>query len=147
MFTVHVDGSCLGNPGPGGYAAIIVSPDGIARQIVGSDPATTNNRMESMAAIVALEAIPGRQEVTIRSDSQILIKGMNDWIDGWKERGWRNSNGKPVENQDLWRRLNALNLRHRVTWVWIRGHNGDPMNELADRLAKEAAAGARVEAV
>lgn len=143
---IYADGSCLGNPGPGGHAAIIIAPDGSQRQIVGSEPNTTNNRMELMAAIVALEALPGRQEIEICSDSEYLIKGMNEWIDAWKERGWRTSTKKEVKNQDLWRRLDRLALRHRVTWVWVKAHNGDEMNELADRLANEAAERAVVEA-
>jgi ribonuclease HI len=136
---IYADGSCLGNPGPGGYCALILSPDDHPEPIVGADPNTTNNRMELLAAIVALEHFKERADLEIRSDSQYVVNGMNEWLEGWKSRGWRKSNNKPIENQDFWKRLDALAQRHEVTWVWIRGHDGDKMNELADRFANEAA--------
>jgi ribonuclease HI len=140
---IYTDGCCLGNPGPGGYAAVIVNADGTHREMTGHDPATTNNRMELMAAIAALEAVPLGSEPRVCSDSEYLINGMTVWLDQWKERGWKTAQRKPPENIDLWKRLNALALRRRVEWVWIRGHNGDRYNELADRLANEAARNAQ----
>jgi ribonuclease HI len=140
--SIYTDGSCHGNPGPGGYAAVIVNPDGTHREIVGGDPATTNNRMEMIAAIVALEAFPHGTELRIVSDSRYLVDGMNEWLDDWKARGWKTSKKKTPENLDLWRRLNSLAMRRKVEWEWIRAHNGDQFNELADRLANEAAKGA-----
>ena len=139
MFIIYVDGSCIRNLGPGGYAAIIIAPDSTQRRIIGSESHTTNSRMELTAAIAGLQEFRERTELTVKSDSQYLIRGMNEWLDAWKERGWRKADNKPVENPDLWKRLNSLELRHRITWTWVRGHAGDQMNELADRLAWEAA--------
>ena len=136
---IYADGSCLGNPGPGGYAAVIIALDGSQRQIVGSKVHTTNSRMELMAAIVGLEAFQEHHELRVHSDSEYVIKGMTEWIEGWKRRRWRNANNKPIKNKDLWERLERAAEPHTVEWIWIRGHDGDPMNELADRWAKEAA--------
>lgn len=140
---IHTDGSCLGNPGPGGYAAIMHLMDGDTlirtKRIVGHEQDTTNNRMEMLAAIMALEAVTSDKPVTLRSDSQLLIKGITEWIEGWKARSWKGSNGRPVQNVDLWKRLDELNSTRNVTWEWVRGHNNDPLNELADNLANAQA--------
>src|SRR5918993_5719440 len=121
--TIYTDGACIGNPGPGGYAALIVI-DGKEQIITGGNPATTNNRMEMTAAIKALEALPTGTTGTLRSDSQILIKGMNEWLTGWKAKGWKGATRKPVANQDLWLQLDALNAERSITWQWVRGHAG-----------------------
>src|SRR5262249_41139318 len=128
-----------GNPGPGGWCAYIINPDGTHRNLTGTDPNTTNQRMELMASIAALEAFPDRTELTIYSDSQYVIKGMNEWLDGWIERGWKTAQKKPVANADLWKRLDRLAAKHSIEWVWVRGHNGNEFNDRADRLAREAA--------
>lgn len=127
-------------PVPGGYAVIIVNADGTHLEIVGSERHTTNNRMELMAALVALRQFRERTELRIISDSRYLVDGMTKWLDPWKEKGWRKADNSPVENQELWRRPDARNLWHRVEWVWVRSHNGDKFNEIADRIAREAAA-------
>jgi ribonuclease HI len=146
MFIIYADGSCIPNPGRGGYCALVLSPTGKHVKIVGSDSDTTNQQMELMAAIKALEFFAERTDLEVRSDSKYLVNGMNVWIDGWKSRGWKKPDNRPPDNLDLWQRLDTLAARHRVKWVWVRGHSGDKMNELADRLAKEAAKGARAEA-
>lgn len=134
----HTDGACLGNPGPGGWGALLRTA-GRERELVGGEPATTNNRMELMAAIAALEALSRPCEVVLFTDSQYVQKGISEWLPGWVRRGWRTAAGAPVKNQDLWERLQAAQLRHRVEWRWVRGHNGDPDNERVDGLARGAA--------
>jgi ribonuclease HI len=140
---IHTDGACIGNPGPGGWAAILQAMDGeteIKRKpISGFEPVTTNNKMELTAAIQALRAIQSKNPVFIRSDSQYLIKGVTQWLAGWKANGWRKADKKPVENRDLWETLDALVAELSVTWEWIRGHNGDLLNEEVDRLANAEA--------
>jgi len=135
---IYTDGACLGNPGPGGWAALLRSPDG-ERELVGSELDTTNNRMEMMGAIAALEALPDMSVVTLHSDSQYLIKGITEWFHGWVQNGWRTSAGKPVKNADLWERLHTARLRHNVRWQWVKGHAGNPGNERVDALANAAA--------
>ncbi|MER8368043.1 ribonuclease HI [Mesorhizobium sp. M1378] len=140
---IHTDGACIGNPGPGGWAAILQSMDG-AKQLKrgtasGSDKDTTNNKMELTAAIEALKMIKSDSPVFLRSDSQYLIKGITEWLEGWKAKGWRNAQRKPVLNRDLWEELEALVTGRSIIWEWVRGHNGDPMNEEVDQLANEAA--------
>jgi ribonuclease HI len=142
---VHTDGACSGNPGPGGWAAVLRRYEkGVERKvkrISGSDHQTTNNRMEMNAAIAALGAIKNNARgrlIVIRSDSQLLINGMTTWLANWKRNSWRKSNKKPVENQDLWMRLDELAEGKNLHWEWTRGHNGDPYNEEADRLATRA---------
>lgn len=141
MITIHTDGACSGNPGPGGFAAIIEHPDGDSMTVTGGDPATTNNRMELAAVIEALRAINSVESlrnspVTVRSDSTYVTKAFNDnWIAGWQRRNWRSAKGDPVANQDLWQDLLKEIQGHTSTWVWVRGHSGDPMNERCDRLA------------
>lgn len=148
---VHTDGACIPNPGPGGWAAVIrmwIEGEMVKQMtITGKESATTNQRMEMMAAIKALEAITPRIcAVTIISDSQYLVKGMTEWMEGWKRKGWKNSKKKPVENRDLWERLDELRQRHGdVRWEWVKGHNGDPMNEEVDMLANGAAIEAEID--
>jgi ribonuclease HI len=140
--SIHTDGACLGNPGPGGWAAILTS--GIhEKELAGSERMTTNNRMELMAAIMALEALARPSQVTLHSDSRYVLDGIEKWMPGWKARGWKTAEKKPVKNDDLWRRLDEARSHHDVSWVWVRGHSGNPMNERADTLARRAARAAR----
>jgi ribonuclease HI len=136
---IHTDGACSGNPGPGGWGAILEWGDH-RREIKGGEPHTTNNRMELMAAISALEALKRPCDVDIHTDSQYLRQGITEWIHNWKRNGWRNAAKKPVLNADLWRRLDAAVARHNVHWHWVRGHSGHDLNERADELAREAIA-------
>ena len=131
---IFTDGACRGNPGPGGWGAILRS-NGREREIYGGEKATTNNRMEMTAAIRALEALRERCEVALFTDSQYLRMGITEWLANWKLRGWRTSDRKPVKNQDLWQRLDELAAIHDVEWHWVRGHAGHKGNERADALA------------
>jgi ribonuclease HI len=131
---IFTDGACLGNPGPGGYAAVITIA-GEEQIIVGRDQSTTNNKMEITAAIKALEAVPQGLPIVIHSDSQYVIKGAIEWLRGWKAKGWRKADGKPVMNQDLWMQMDALMVGRQITWKWVKGHAGHPENERVDRLA------------
>jgi ribonuclease HI len=135
----HTDGACSGNPGPGGWAAILQFGDH-EKEISGNEAHTTNNRMELMAAIAALEALKKPCTVELHTDSQYVHKGISEWIRGWKRNGWRTADKKPVKNTDLWQRLDAAAARHEVRWRWVRGHVGHELNERADRLAVEAIA-------
>lgn len=137
---VHVftDGACLGNPGPGGWAALL-RYGSVERVISGSEADTTNNRMELMGAIGALEALTRPCSVHITTDSQYVKQGMQQWLARWQANGWRTSDKKPVKNQDLWERLAVAVARHRVQWFWTRGHSGHPDNERVDRAARQAA--------
>jgi ribonuclease HI len=135
--TLYTDGSCEGNPGPGGYAAI-VDVGGKRRELSGADPKTTNNRMELSAVIAGLRSLDEPSMVKVVTDSQYVVKGMTEWIHAWRRKGWRSSSGSAVKNRDLWEELDALARKHRVRWEWIRGHNGHPENERADALAREA---------
>lgn len=137
LVEVHTDGACSGNPGPGGWAAVL-RWRGHERELVGSEPSTTNNRMELTAAIVALESLKRPMRVRLFTDSDYLRSGITRWLPAWKARGWRTADKKPVKNLDLWQRLEAAAARHRVEWAWLRGHAGDPLNERADRLARAA---------
>ncbi len=136
---IYTDGSCAGNPGPGGYAAII-DEDGERREITGGEPQTTNNRMELMAVIKALASLTEPSTVRVVTDSQYVAKGMKSWIHGWRRKGWKTASGAPVKNRDLWEELDRLASKHRMSWEWVRGHDGHPENELADTLAREAIA-------
>jgi ribonuclease HI len=136
---LYTDGACEGNPGPGGFAAIIDDGKG-RREIKGAEARTTNNRMEMTAVIRGLETLGEPAEVRVVSDSQYVVKGMTQWIGSWRRKGWRTAAGDPVKNRDLWERLWALSERHRVRWEWVRGHDGHPENERADSLAREAIA-------
>lgn len=131
---VFTDGACKGNPGPGGWGAL-VTHDGTERELFGGEPLTTNNRMELRAVIEALNALDGSVPVRVHTDSQYVQKGISEWILSWKRRGWKTADNKPVKNQDLWQQLDALAARHKVEWMWVRGHNGHPGNERADQLA------------
>jgi len=131
MFT---DGACRGNPGPGGWG-VLLRFNGHERELHGGEAKTTNNRMELMAAIRGLEALSRPCRVDLTTDSQYVRKGMTEWIDNWKRKGWRTASKKPVKNADLWRRLDALCEQHEVQWHWVRGHDGHPGNERADALA------------
>jgi ribonuclease HI len=135
--TIYTDGACHGNPGPGGWAAI-VQADGTERELSGYEPATTNNRMELRAAVEALATLPEPTEVDLHTDSQYLRTGMAEWLARWKRNGWRTADKKPVKNQDLWQALDALAHRHTIRWHWVRGHDGHVENERCDVLANEA---------
>jgi ribonuclease HI len=131
---IYTDGACRGNPGPGGWGAVLVA--GPHRKTLhGGEPLTTNNRMELKAAIEALRALKGRQRVVLHTDSKYLMQGISAWLPGWKSRGWRTSAKKPVKNQELWEALDEAASRHEVTWEWVRGHSGDAGNDEADALA------------
>lgn len=132
---IYTDGACSGNPGPGGWGAILRF-GAHERELWGGELATTNNRMEMMAAISALEALTRPCAVTLFTDSQYLRQGITEWLAGWKARGWRTADKKPVKNEDLWRRLDQARAHHRVQWNWVKGHAGDPLNERADALAR-----------
>lgn len=132
--TIYTDGACRGNPGPGGWGAILQFGEA-ERELCGGEPDTTNNRMEMTAAIRALEALRERCAVDLHTDSTYLRNGITEWLEGWKRRGWRTAAKKPVRNQDLWVALDALAERHDVTWHWVRGHAGHDGNERADELA------------
>jgi len=132
--TIFTDGGCLGNPGPGGWAAILRYGTS-EREISGGEPATTNNRMELRAAIAALATLKEACEVTVHTDSQYLRQGITAWIHAWRAKGWTTAGRKPVKNADLWRELDAQAQRHRVTWKWLKGHAGHPENERCDTLA------------
>ncbi|HEV7270032.1 ribonuclease HI [Pseudoxanthomonas sp.] len=136
--SIHTDGSCLGNPGPGGWAALLRYGEK-EREVVGGEAQTTNNRMELMAAIAALEVLTEGCEVTLHIDSQYVRQGITEWLPGWVRRGWKTAGGDPVKNRDLWERLHAATGRHRIEWKWVKGHNGDPDNERVDVLARNAA--------
>ncbi|MFY9991378.1 MAG: ribonuclease HI [Rhodoplanes sp.] len=135
--TIHTDGACSGNPGPGGWGAIL-EWNGRRKEIKGGDPQTTNNRMELTAAIMALEALKRPCTVEVYTDSQYLRQGITSWITSWKRNGWRTADRKPVKNVDLWQRLDAALTQHKVRWHWVRGHAGHDLNERADELAREA---------
>lgn len=132
------DGACLGNPGPGGWG-VLLRYGGHERELAGHDTDTTNNRMELMAAIEALEALTRRCEVDLYTDSRYVQQGLCDWLPRWQANGWRTSDRKPVKNQDLWQRLATAAARHDVRWHWVRGHAGHVENERVDRLARDAA--------
>ncbi len=137
MIEIFCDGACSGNPGPGGYGCIIRS-NGSTRELSGGSERTTNNRMELSAAIAALEALQSPSKVAITSDSQYLVKGMTEWIEGWIKRGWVNSQRQPVLNRDLWERLLVLSEPHQIEWIWVRGHAGHLENEICNGLAQGA---------
>jgi ribonuclease HI len=135
LVEIWTDGACSGNPGPGGWGAVL-SFNGTEKELSGGEAVTTNNRMELMAAIAALEALKRPCAVALHTDSQYLRQGITGWIHGWKKNGWRTADRKPVKNEELWKRLDAALGRHRIEWRWVRGHAGDAMNERADALAR-----------
>ncbi len=136
---IHTDGACSGNPGPGGWAAILAFGDH-EKELKGGELLTTNNRMELMAAIAALEALKRPCRVDLHTDSQYLRNGITSWITKWKQNGWRTADKKPVKNADLWRRLDTALSNHEIRWHWVRGHSGHDINERADALARHAIA-------
>ena len=135
---VYTDGACKGNPGPGGWGALL-RWKGHEKELFGGERATTNNRMELTAVIEALSALKSRCQVAVYTDSEYVRNGITTWIHGWKQRGWRTADKKPVKNVELWQRLEALAAQHDVQWHWVRGHDGDPGNERADALANRGA--------
>ena len=135
---IYTDGSCLGNPGPGGYGAILIYGKH-RKELSDGFLLTTNNRMELMAAIVALESLNRACHVELWTDSQYVRQGITLWIDNWKKNAWRTSQKKPVKNVDLWQRLDLARLKHQISWHWVKGHSGHPENERCDVLAREAA--------
>ena len=140
---IHTDGACSGNPGPGGWGAILAFGDHV-KEMKGGEPHTTNNRMELMAAISALEALKKPCRVDLYTDSQYVRNGIMTWIKGWKKNGWKTADKKPVKNIELWQRLDAALGEQQVTWHWVKGHAGHDLNERADELAREGLAEARV---
>ena len=139
---IFTDGACSGNPGPGGWGAIL-RYGAVEKELYGGDPATTNNRMELMAAIQALEALKRPMTVRLYTDSEYVKNGITQWIHGWKARGWKTADKKPVKNEDLWRRLDEAKQRHAIEFHWVRGHAGHPENERADALARQGIADIR----
>ena len=131
---IYTDGACRQNPGPGGWGAMLISGDKV-KKIFGGEPDTTNNRMELMAAIEALESLNSGCALTLYTDSKYVLKGITEWMANWKKRNWQTTAKKPVKNADLWRRLDAAVLDHEVNWVWVKGHSGNHGNEMADQLA------------
>ncbi|MES1158750.1 MAG: ribonuclease HI [Terricaulis silvestris] len=134
---IWTDGACSGNPGPGGWGAILRYGD-TEKELSGGDPATTNNRMELMGAIAALEALKRPGPVRLHTDSKYVMDGVTKWIHGWKKNGWKTADKKPVKNEDLWRRLDAIAATHQIEWKWVKGHADDEMNNRADALARGA---------
>jgi ribonuclease HI len=132
---IYTDGACSGNPGPGGWGAIL-RHKGTEKELFGGEPDTTNNRMEMTAVIEALRALKRSVAVRVHTDSQYVQKGISEWIHGWKKRGWKTADKKPVKNEDLWRTLDALAAQHRIEWHWVKGHAGHAENERADELAR-----------
>lgn len=139
---IHTDGSCLGNPGPGGWAALL-RYKGHEKELAGGEANTTNNRMELMAAIVALETLSEPCRIVLHTDSQYVRQGITEWMSGWLRRQWKTAGGEPVKNRELWERLHAATQRHSIEWRWVKGHNGDPDNERVDQLARNQAVAVR----
>lgn len=134
---IYTDGACRGNPGPGGWGALLICGEK-RKPLKGHEKNTTNNRMELMAAIMALEALKLRSKVDLFTDSQYVQKGISLWLDGWKARGWRKADKSPVKNADLWKRLDAATGEHEIKWHWVKGHSGHPENDYVDQLANDA---------
>ena len=137
LIEIYTDGACRGNPGPGGWAAVLSYREH-EKELSGAEPLTTNNRMELTAVIRALEALKRPAELRIFTDSEYVRRGITEWVKSWKVRGWKTADRKPVKNQDLWERLDALTNGHKIDWRWVKGHSGIPGNERVDRLANEA---------
>ena len=134
---IYTDGACRGNPGPGGWGALIKDGSG-QWELSGAENQTTNNRMEMTAALMALKSLPDGSAADLYTDSEYVMKGLNEWLPGWKQRGWKTAAKKPVKNQDLWQALDEANARHKVRWHWVKGHAGNDGNEYVDRLANQA---------
>ena len=139
LVVIYADGACKGNPGPGGWGAWI-SMGGHSKELCGGEPVTTNNRMELMAVIRALQALKRACNVKVYTDSVYVQKGMTEWIESWKKRGWRTADKKPVKNDDLWQELDAIAQQHQIEWLWVKGHAGDAGHERADALANQGVA-------
>jgi ribonuclease HI len=139
IIDIWTDGACSGNPGPGGWGAVLRYGE-TEKELSGAEAATTNNRMELMAAIEALSALKRESKVLLHTDSKYVMDGVTKWIHGWKKNGWKTADKKPVKNEDLWRKLDEANARHEVTWRWVKGHSDDVMNDRADALARGAIA-------
>jgi len=137
-YTIYTDGACSGNPGPGGWGAVIFDENKKQSNISGKEPMTTNNRMELLAPIMAIKLIKESSEITVYTDSTYLKNGITDWIKKWEKNGWKSSGNQPVKNKDLWLELNKLCSKHTVSWNWIEGHSNNEFNNLADKLATEA---------
>ncbi|OHC66165.1 MAG: ribonuclease HI [Rhodocyclales bacterium GWA2_65_19] len=135
MIEIFTDGACSGNPGPGGWGAIL-RKGATEKELFGGEAQTTNNRMEMMAVIEALRALKGPVQARVHTDSQYVQKGISEWIHGWKRRGWKTANKEPVKNEDLWRELDRLAAQHKIEWIWVKGHAGHAENERADVLAR-----------
>jgi ribonuclease HI len=133
---IYTDGACRGNPGPGGWGALLIFGEN-RKEICGGELTTTNNRMELMAAIQALDALKRPCKVELHTDSQYVRTGITEWLRGWKARGWKTADKKPVKNDDLWKQLDEARARHEVEWRWVKGHNGHELNERADALARQ----------
>lgn len=145
LITIHTDGACSGNPGPGGWGALL-EWKGHEKELFGGEAESTNNRMELKAAIEALNALKRPSRVRLVTDSVYVRDGVTKWIHGWKKNGWKTAAKKPVKNADLWQALDEATKRHRIEWVWVKGHNGDPGNERADALARAGIAALKGEA-
>ena len=141
---IHTDGSCLGNPGPGGWAAVL-RYQGRERELAGGEALTTNNRMELMAAIMALEAVSEPCRIVLQTDSQYVRQGITEWMTNWVRRNWKTSGGDPVKNRDLWERLLTAKSKHKVEFIWVKGHAGHELNERCDELATTAADGSNLD--
>jgi ribonuclease HI len=137
-YTIYTDGACSGNPGPGGWGAVIFDNDNKQKNISGSEENTTNNRMELSAAIMALKEVNTNSEITIYTDSTYVKNGITEWVLKWKENGWKNSNKEPVKNKDLWQKLDNLCKQNTINWKWVKGHASNKYNNLADELATKA---------
>ncbi|OHC68042.1 MAG: ribonuclease HI [Rhodocyclales bacterium RIFCSPLOWO2_02_FULL_63_24] len=135
MIEIFTDGACSGNPGPGGWGAIL-RKGATEKELFGGEAQTTNNRMEMMAVIEALRALKGPVQARVHTDSQYVQKGISEWIHGWKRRSWKTANKEPVKNEDLWRELDRLAAQHKIEWIWVKGHAGHAENERADVLAR-----------
>jgi len=137
-YTIYTDGACSGNPGPGGWGAVIFDENKKQINISGKETMTTNNRMELLAPIMAIKRIKGKSEITVYTDSTYLKNGITDWIKKWEKNGWKSSSNQPIKNKDLWLKLNKLCSEHSVSWVWVEGHSNNEFNNLADKLATQA---------
>ena len=137
-YKIYTDGACSGNPGPGGWAAIILVDDKIKNEISGSENSTTNNKMELLAPIKAIQKLKKKSEISIYTDSTYVRDGITTWIKKWEKNGWKSSSNQPIKNKDLWLELNKLCLEHKVSWNWVEGHSNNEFNNLADKLATEA---------
>lgn len=137
--TIFTDGACSGNPGPGGWGCVVIDDNDHCYSLSGGAAATTNNRMEMLAVIAALESLPYASTVVVHTDSKYVINGITMWVDGWIARGWRTASGQDVKNADMWKRmLSSVQRHHQVQWRWVKGHSGNPLNERADQLARDA---------